>query len=129
MRKFHWLGTIAAVVLLACSPQVVAQEGPAVLQAIQFPTNGDLPGLLDRMARANVIAERLGIGQVRVFQATFAGPNTGSVYMLYLSDNMVSFAEADAAFNADPEGQALIQELDAAGQAPISSSLSIEITP
>lgn len=91
--------------------------------------NGDLEGFLDRMARIQAVAHRLELpAQLRVFQATFAGPRSGEVYVYWELPDFISFAEAETALHQDETFLSILEELAEAGQSFTSEMLTIEVT-
>ena len=55
--------------------------------------------------------KKLGINQqIRVWQATFAGPNAGSVAAAIEYPSMAAFADADAKTHADKDYQAWLKD-------------------
>lgn len=123
--------------LLALAASLLA--GPAVAQTGQHrpvrdvviaDVNGDLAGFLDRMRRIEGVNKRLQLGaELRVFQATFAGKQTGEVYVYWELPTFQRFAEAETKLHDDPEYRAILAELAAAGQRFTSELLTIDITP
>lgn len=93
-------------------------------------TNGDLGKFLDFMRRIESVNRRLELGaELRVFRATFAGAQTGEVYVYWELPTFVRFAEVETKLHDDPEYRKILAEMDAAGQGFKSELLTIEITP
>ena len=127
IRSFA-LCAVLAILTLAAPARATDQTRPMV-DMLVANTNGDLDGFLDRMKRVETIAARLGLpATIRVFQATFAGPRTGEVYIYWELPSFVAFAEAETKLHADPEFLALVEDMGAAGQSFQSELLAIEIT-
>ena len=73
----------------------------------------DLPGYVHELDNGRRILKRLGIGvQTRVWHATFAGPEAGSVVVTQEYDSFAAFAEAVKKTGADAEYAQWIKSLD-----------------
>lgn len=116
------LGAVAA-------QQNTGQHRP-VRDVLIADTNGDLPAFLAFMKRIEGVNQRLGLGaRLRVFRATFAGEQTGEVYVYWELPSFIRFAEAETRLHDDPEYRRILSEMDAAGMGFRSELLTIEITP
>ncbi len=101
----------------------------AVRDVVVADVNGDLDGFLDRMKRIEGVAARLGLdAKLRVFQATFAGSQSGEIYLYWELPNFIAFAEAETALHDDAEFLAILEEMGEAGQDFTSELLTIEVT-
>ncbi len=92
-------------------------------------TNGDLPKFLGFMKRIEGVNQRLGLGaELRVFRATFAGAQSGEIYVYWELPSFIRFAEVETKLHDDPEYRKILAEMDAAGQGFKSELLTIEMT-
>jgi hypothetical protein len=108
--------------------QSTSQHRP-VRDVLIAETNGDLPRFLQLMQRIDGVNERLGLGaRLRVFRATFAGEQTGEVYVYWELPSFVRFAEAETRLHDDAEYRRILGELDEAGMGFRSELLTIEVT-
>ena len=72
----------------------------------------------------------LGLPAPRIFQATFAGPNAGTLSIVIDHPSLAAFAANNAKQGADSEWQSWIDELNKAGiRQLVSNSLVVEVTP
>jgi hypothetical protein len=125
---------VVLVALMAGVPAVAAGQGTdqrrPIRDVLVADVNGDLAGFLDRIKRIEGVNRRLGLGaELRVFQATFAGRQTGEVYVYWELPSFHRFAEAETRLHDDPEYRAILAEMVAAGQRFTSELLTVEITP
>jgi len=68
---------------------------------------------VEALAKGVEIMKKLGIpAQTRVWQATFAGPNAGSIAVGIEYPSIATFADADAKTHADKEYMAWLKGLD-----------------
>ncbi len=68
-------------------------EGPAQRRVIVFEVEpGQLNEFLKRQSQAMAIRKRLGVPASRIFQATFAGPDTNTVSILIDHPCLAAFA-------------------------------------
>ncbi len=130
------VGRIALLTLFAALvglPAVSAAqaEGPAVRQVIQIRVEpGQLDAYLARQPQARAIQERLGLPAPRIFQATLAGPNVGTLSIVIDHPSLVAFAANNAKQQADAEWQSWIGDLNKAGiRQLVSNILVVEVTP
>ncbi len=104
--------------------------GPAVVQFFQVDVNGNLPGFLDQVKKIRSLNEKLGNkGEMRVFQATLAGDQTGSVYVMVSYPDIVTLAQAGQRLTSSSEFQEIIAANMGLGIVPLSNSVSVDITP
>jgi hypothetical protein len=128
MRRFPLALALLAGLATAATAQGTDQRRP-VQDVLVAEVNGDLPGFLDRIRRIEGVNQRLGLGaRLRVFQATFAGKQTGEVYVYWELPSFVAFADAETKLHEDREYRAILAEMAAAGQRFTSELLTIEIT-
>jgi ABC-type sugar transport system substrate-binding protein len=104
--------TFALVVLtlmLGMSNAAFAQK-TTVLRVVVIKTD-DVSAYLQQLEKGKEIMKKLGITQqIRVWQATFAGPNAGSVVAAIEYPNMAALADADAKTHADKDYQAWLKD-------------------
>ncbi len=104
--------------------------GPAVVQFFQVDVNGNLPGFLEQVKKIRSLNQKLGNkGEMRVFQATLAGNQTNSIYVMVSQPNLVTLAQEGQRLTSSPEFQKIIGENMALGIVPVSNSVSVDITP
>lgn len=91
-----------------------AVESGAVLQGVLVRVKpGQLDTYLERVASLKQVQKRIGAsGNMRVWQAMFAGEATGTVAVGIVHPSLVAFAENTAKLQADAEGQKLLAGLD-----------------
>ncbi len=130
VRRMAVLTLLAALVGL---PAVSAAqgEGPAQRRVILFEVEpGQIAEFLKRQSQVMAIRMRLGVPATRIFQATFAGPNTNTVSIVIDHPSLAAFAANNAKLYADSEFQSWLQELNTAGIGRlVSDSLLVEVTP
>jgi hypothetical protein len=124
---------MALVAALLVSSGTAAAQGTdqhrAVRDVLIADTNGDMPRFLALMKRIDGVNQRLGLGaKLRVFRATFAGEQTGEVYVYWELPSFIRFAEAETKLHDDAEYRRILAELDAAGMGFRSELLTIEVT-
>lgn len=128
MTRVTFFAIMLAVSAAAVAEAQADQRRP-VRDVVVAEVNGDLAGFLDRMKRIDGVNRRLALGaELRVFQATFAGRQTGEIYVYWELPSFMSFAEAETKLHADPEYRAILAELEKAGQRFTSELLTVEIT-
>jgi hypothetical protein len=121
-------------------PLLAALAGPAPAQetnqhrpvrdVLIAETKGDVGKFLGFMKRIEGVNRRLQLGaELRVFRATFAGGQSGEIYVYWELPNFVRFAEVETKLHDDAEYRQILAEMDAAGQGFKSELLTIEITP
>ena len=135
MRLASWIvaASILCLVTGASSPAQADSHkmaGPAVVQFFQVDVNGNLPGFLDQVKKIRSLNEKLGNkGEMRVFQATLAGDQTGSVYVMVSYPDIVTLAQEGQRLTSSSEFQEIIAANMGLGIAPVSNSVSVDITP
>ena len=113
----------------AAQAQSTGQHRP-VRDVLIAETNGDLTKFLAFIKRIEGVNQRLRLGaELRVFRATFAGSQTGEVYVYWELPNFVRFAEVETKLHDDPEYRSILAEMGAAGQGFKSELLTVEVTP
>lgn len=120
---------LAGLVLLALP--AAAADAPKVLTVLSVKVKGDQAAYLQRVKQFNAVSKRLeSAGTMRVWRATAAGPNVGTIYVSIEYANLEAFAKAQTKLQADEEWNKLRKELDASGlREVIDSSLFVEVTP
>ena len=121
--------TLLAVLVGLPAVSAAQAEGPAVRQVILVEVQpGQLGAYLQRNAQALAIRRRLGVPASRIFQAAFAGPNTGTISIVIDHPSLAAFAANNAKRQADPEWQSWIEELNKAGISRlVSNSLLVDL--
>ena len=126
------LGLLLVAAVTALPATTLAQgtnQRRPVRDVLIADVNNDLTGFLDRIKRIEGVNQRLGLGaKLRVFQATFAGAQTGEVYLYWELPSFVAFAEAETKLHDDAEYRAILAEMAKAGQSFRSEMLTIEVT-
>ncbi len=125
--------TVAFLAALVGAPVVATAQGTnqhrPVRDVLIADVNGDLPKFLGFMKRIEGVNRRLRLGaELRVFRATFAGDQTGEVYVYWELPSFVRFAEVETKLHDDPEYRTILAEMEAAGQGFKSELLTIEVT-
>ena len=119
------------VSLMVLTAPAVAADAPKVLTVIAVKVKGDQSTYLQRVKQLNAIQQRLETGgTMRVWRATAAGPNVGTIYVGIEYANLEAFAKATTKLQADEEWTKIMKELNASGlREVVSNSLLVEITP
>jgi len=94
-------------------PPAPAKAG-SVLQGVLVQVNpGQLPTYLERIKALQAAQKRVGsTGVMRVYQATVAGPGTGTVAVGIIHPSLADYAANTAKTNGDAEAQKLLSGLD-----------------
>ncbi len=121
---------LAAILMLIGMPTLASADQDNVLQVVAVQVEaGQLDKYVESVSKFNGIAERLGLeASLRIWGATMAGTNTGTVIVGVLFPNMAAFAEASAKLDADKEWYKLVNGLDDIRKI-VSNSLYQELTP
>jgi hypothetical protein len=119
------------ILLLAAPADAAAQDQHRPVRDVLIADiNGDLAKFLGFMKRIEEVNRRLQLGaELRVFRATFAGAQSGDVYVYWELPTFIRFAEVETKLHDDPEYRRILSEMGAAGQGFKSELLTIEITP
>lgn len=130
----HWKIAAFALTTLIAVPATAAGQGSnqhrPVRDVLIANVNNDMAGFLARIKRIEAVNQRLKLGaKLQVFQATFAGSQTGEVYVYWELPSFIAFAEAETKLHDDPEYRAILADLAKAGQSFSSEMLTLEITP
>ncbi len=108
LRKSAFALVILAL-FLGMASSAFAQKS-TVLRVVVIKTD-DVSAYLQQLDKGREILKKLGVTQqIRVWQATFAGPNAGSVVAAIEYPSMTAFAEADSKTRADKDYQAWLKE-------------------
>jgi hypothetical protein len=108
LRKTAFVFVVLAL-MLGMSSAAFAQK-TTVLRVVIIKTD-DVSAYLQQLEKGKEIMKKLGITQqIRVWQATFAGPNAGSVAAAIEYPSMAAFADADAKTRADKDYQAWLKD-------------------
>jgi hypothetical protein len=101
-------------------------ESGAVLQGVLVRVNpGQLDTYVKRIRSLQGVLERVGASAtIRVWQATLAGQNTGTVAVGLVHPSLAAYAENSGKLQDDAEGQKLLNGLDSI-RTIVSSSLFI----
>lgn len=118
--------------LLLAPAQVVAKDGgPAVMQMTVLDPHdmaGEYLSLVAlTIARQNEVAPGI---KTRIFRGSFAGEQTGLLYLILEYPNMAFMVEAQARLAADPEWDRLRRNVGLkTGRTLVSDSLFLDVTP
>jgi hypothetical protein len=97
--------------MLGISSAAFAQK--TTVQRVVVIKTDDVAAYTQMIAKASAIEKRLGIViPTKVWQATFAGPNTGTVVATLEFPDMNTLADDYTKLNADAEYQAWIADLN-----------------
>jgi glutamine cyclotransferase len=111
MRRNAALAVVVLLIVAAFSGAAFAQKA-TVLRVVIVKTD-DPAAYSQELEKGKQIMKSLGIqGQTRVWQAKFAGPETGTVVATIEYPNMAAFTDAVAKTNASSDYQAWIKGLD-----------------
>jgi len=100
---------VALTLMLGMSSAAFAQK-TTVLRVVIIKTD-DVSAYLQQLEKGKEIMKKLGITQqIRVWQATFAGPNAGSVAAAIEYPSMAAFADANTKTRADKDYQAWLKD-------------------
>ncbi len=135
MRLASWIvaaSILCLVIGASNSAQADSHEmaGPAVVQFFQIEVNGNMPAFLEQVKKIRSLNEKLGnTGKMRVYQATLAGSQTNSVYVMVTQPNMLALVQEGQKLQSSSEFQEIIAQNMALGIVPLSNSVSVDITP
>ncbi len=109
-RKAASLVLILALFLGVSGP-AFAQK--ATVLRVVIVKSDNIAAYLQELERGKEMMKKLGIpGQIRVWQATFAGPEAGMVAVGIEYPSLTALAEATAKMNTDKDMQAWLKGLD-----------------
>ncbi len=133
MKNITSVMTVCVAMVGAClisGSSLAEEDSDTVLQIVTIDTHGNtaayvasLKAVLDR------IEELAPESNSRVWQATFSGDTTGTVYVVIEYPNMASFAAATETSGADEAFTEGVAALAATGRTLESNSVLREITP
>lgn len=123
---FVW---VAIAIAWIAVPKVAFAETP-VVAVITVEVTGGLDQYLSYVKRLTAISAKHDAGELQVFRATYAGPNTNTVFVTLEYPSHAALAAAQAKLDADPDWQKAFQELQKSGvRSVVSRSLLENITP
>ena len=124
------VGFVLAALTLVALPAAAA-DAPKVISVLSVKVKGDYTSYLQQVKQFGAAQKRLETGgTMRVWRATAAGPNVGTIYVVIEYANLETFAKAQTKLQGDAEWTKLRGELDASGlRDVIDASLFVEITP
>ena len=102
---------LVVLFVLGASSAAFAQKA-TVLRVVVVKTE-NVAAYVQELEKGKELMKKLGVqGQVRVWQARFAGPEAGAVVVSVEYPSMAAFAADDAKVSASSEYQAWIKGLD-----------------
>jgi hypothetical protein len=119
---------VLAVSVVLAHASVVRAEGK-FLQVIGIKVPGNVGSYLEKVKKAQTMAMRLGMPPARVWRATLAGPDTGTILIGIEFPTLAAMEEAQRKVAADADWQKLMKEMDKSGRTVVSNSLFEDITP
>jgi hypothetical protein len=109
-RKFTSL--IAAAALAFALSSAASAASTVVLRVITVKTD-NVSVYMQQLEKGRAMLKRLNIPtQLRVWRATYAGPNTGTVIVSQEYPSWAAFSESQSKTAADPEFSAWLAGLD-----------------
>jgi ABC-type sugar transport system substrate-binding protein len=101
---------VVLTLILGMSSAAYAQK-TTVLRVVVIKTD-DVNAYLQQLEKGKEIMKKLGlVEQIRVWQATFAGPEAGSVVAAIEYPSMAALADADTKTRGDKDYQAWLKDL------------------
>jgi hypothetical protein len=131
-RSPRWLAALFLSSLLLGALPAGAADAPKVLNVIAIKVKaGEQDAYLKKVKALNAVMKRLETGgTMRVWEATVAGDNTGTIYVGIEYPNLAAFGAGTSKSRQDEEWTRTIKELDKSGvREVVSNSLLTEITP
>ncbi len=121
---------LTALLIVFGSASLAAADQDSVLQIVAVRVNpGKLDNYLERIEKLQAISDRLQAGgTLRVWRATLAGDNAGTIVVGIEYSSLAAFAENSSKVEADAEWQKAISRLDSI-RTIVGRSLYREITP
>jgi hypothetical protein len=102
---------VVLTLMLGMSSAAFAQK-TTVGRVVAVKTD-NVAAYLQALEQGKEIMKKIGVTQqLRVWQATFAGPNAGSIVVVIEYPNIAAFADADAKTRADKDYQAWLKGLE-----------------
>lgn len=121
------------------SSELYVDRTPAGAPATPLPAGGYGTGIVVRVDNASAYFAllpklrenfaRLRVPVPRVWQATLAGPETGTILITNGYASLAAMEEAEKKTEADPEQQRMLRELEATGRKVVSRLLVRDRTP
>ena len=125
-NPIRWLTFIA---LAGVALSSAAWAGP-VLQVVTVKVNGDVDAYVKKIQPLMDMSKKAGATQTRIFRSTFAGDDTGLVFVSIEFADLEAFGKGTKTTQADPAWQKLIKDLDSSGiRTIVANSLMEDITP
>lgn len=103
------------------SPTPPSPGGVASVLAVTV--EGDPQGYLDVLQKFGPLSKRLGLPTPRVWQATFAGPETRTIFVVLQFANLAAVGEFTEKTEGDAEWRSFVKEADATGRKVVGNSL------
>jgi hypothetical protein len=130
MQAKPWAFVVVVSMVLMLSAAVRAEARP-VLQVIGVKVAAkDMETYLDKVKKLQAVSQRLGLPGPRVWRATLAGTDAGTVFIAMEHASLTAFADDVAKLQADFEWQKGLKDLDKSGiRTILSNSLLEEVTP
>ena len=105
-------------------------EGRPATQVVAVDTHGKTAEYLEGLKALPGALARLAPGaEFRVYEAAFAGPDTGDVYIVISFPSMAALSAATAKISADKEWGDVVKKLEAMGRTLESNSILMDRTP
>ncbi len=124
------LGTVSILGLVMGMAVEAEAEGPPISQVVVVDTQGNTDKLLSYAKSNQAIFKRLGIkARRRYLQASFAGPNAGSVAVVIEYPSLAALAAAQEKLANDKEWQSYIDDITDADMTVESNAIWVEVTP
>jgi hypothetical protein len=102
---------VVLVLILGMSSAAFAQK-TSVLRVVVIKTD-NVPAYLQMLEKGKEIQKKIGLTpQIRVWQATLAGPEAGAIVVGIEYPSLAAYADADAKMRADKDYQAWLKDLD-----------------
>jgi hypothetical protein len=103
---------VAAAALAIAMSSAAAAASTVVLRVIQVKTD-NVAAYMQQLDKGRAMLKRLNIPtQLRIWRATYAGPNTGTVIVSQEFPTWQAFADAQNKIASDPEFSAWLASLD-----------------
>jgi hypothetical protein len=107
------IAVLALMSALSMGFAATALAGSSVVLRVVTVKTDNAAAYVQEIDKARQIIKRLGLSvQTRVWRATYAGPNAGTVIVSQEYASLAAFADAMTKANADPEYSQLIKGLD-----------------
>jgi hypothetical protein len=117
---------IASATLALCLAGTAFAASTAWIRVIIVKTD-NVSGYVQQLETGRTMMKRLGVNvQLRVWRATYAGPNTGSITVTQEYSTWAALSDAQAKTAGDPEFAAWLKSLDSI-RTVVSDSLYREL--